>query len=112
MAGRNLEVSEFPAWNEAALAASLQAIFDFAQSRTRSTVDWYFSRKAWRALGAMVLRSLAILLIGLGGLVPIAHSVLVAAGPTAPAAARTRDLSEFGYVAFGFAAILFAFDHS
>jgi hypothetical protein len=75
MEKRKLEVPKFPAWNEADSAASLQAIYDFAEKQVHSTIDRYFKRKGWRAAGAKVLRFGAIMLIGLYSLIPITRAL-------------------------------------
>lgn len=96
--------SRFPPWDPAQPAASLQKIYDYVEQQAAQAIDWYLDAKDWKGRFSYSLRLFTILFTALGGLIPVAATILFEHHEH-----RLR-FDQYGYLSVGLAALFLSLD--
>jgi hypothetical protein len=96
---------KFPEWDTSDPSQSLAQAYQWAVQNAQSQIDWYANRRQPKKHGSQWLRTLAIILAGIGALCPL----LDAAIPD-NAGVLLSQLAQWGYVSIALAAALVGYD--
>ncbi len=77
--GRNIQGKKFPEtdWSDGKRAESLRRIRGYVEEEVGEAIGWYVDKRGGKKAMARMLRLAAILLTGVGGLVPLLGKLLV-----------------------------------
>lgn len=103
---RNFIVDKLPrnlTWDRCHQQEALNSLYDFIESQAFVIIKWYLSQARKRATLAKLLRYSTIILICLGGLMPIIDGVAVSLFDY-------QNISRLGYVFLGLGLALLSFD--
>jgi hypothetical protein len=105
MANGTARGTKFPEWDTSDPPQSLAQAYQWAVQNAQSQIDWYANRRQPKKHGSQWLRTLAIILAGIGALCPL----LDAAIPD-NAGMLLSQLAQWGYVSIALAAALVGYD--
>lgn len=76
--GRDIRPIEFPQtdWSDGKRAESLKGLRDYVVKEVQQAIDWYIEKRGGKRARAQLFRLAAILLTGLGGLIPLVGKLL------------------------------------
>jgi hypothetical protein len=102
-----------PSWRPENVLASLENLQRYAEENAQEAIDWYYIHKSTKNYISQWLRAFAIIATATAGLMPIIVSTGIFSRRLPLAEAQLRDLhaQQIGYLCFGLAALLLAFDH-
>lgn len=92
-------------WDENDPMGSLAALFRSTYETGLERIEWYRRNLKWKRIGSRFFRAAAIILIGIGSLLPLVVTASIGFGWNA-----SRIPFAFGYVAFALAAGCLAYD--
>ncbi|MDE3180205.1 MAG: SLATT domain-containing protein [Acidobacteriota bacterium] len=95
-----------PVWSENDPMGSLAALFQAAVDKCQEQINWYKTNLRWKRWGSRACRAVAIILIGIGSLLPLVAAAVVGSGLWD----SHKIYFGFGYVAFALAAGFLGFD--
>lgn len=97
---------EFPQWNPAQTTSSLNDLYAVTVKTADAHITWYRKHVVAKRLGSRTLRLLAIVFVAIGTLAPLSQAVWSsAAGLLQNPAPTSTTHFEWGYLAFGVAAV-------
>ncbi|MGH9449398.1 MAG: SLATT domain-containing protein [Terriglobia bacterium] len=97
--------ASLPCWDANDPMGSLAALFKSTYEKGQERIDWYTDNLRWKRFGSRFFRAAAIILIGIGSLLPLVVTAGIGLGWNVK-----RIPFSFGYVAFALAAGCLAYD--
>jgi len=100
---------EPPSWQANDVQESLDALRSYAEQHAQASINWYYAKKPWKAIGSQFFRLVTIVATAVGGALPIIVAVGLFSSGTSDEATKLR-ITQCGYLFFGLAALSLALD--